>query len=158
MKQWLQNIKPFHRIARLFARFRYPVSLPEDVAEALGVNVSNFLTFDELIKKLTSCDSNPLRLAKYMPRREAELAFSHATCIERFGRKTLISYYFSEGWIEFVLEFDADTLLRRLYLRHKDIEEEEGIEVLLCCSYLGHKKMKSPSVKRSCDFPTMKQI
>lgn len=141
MKQWLQRIRPLDRFARFLARFRYPVALPEDVAETLGVNVSNFLTFDELIKKLSTCDSNPHRLAKYMPRREAERAFTNATCVEQFGRKTLISYYFPEGWIEFLLEFDSEMLLRRLYLRHKDIEAEEGVEVLLCCSYIGHKRL-----------------
>lgn len=132
-------LRPFDRITRFLARFRYPVTLPEDVAETLGLEVSNFLSFDELIKKLTCCNSNPLRLAKYMPRREAEHAFQHATCIDRFGRKTLVSYYFPEGWVEFVLEYDTEMLLRRIYLRHKGVEAEEGEEVNLCCSYIGHR-------------------
>lgn len=142
-------IKPFDRVARFFARFRYPVTLPEDVTETLGIKVSNFLSFDELIKKLSSCNSNPLRLAKFMPRRDAELAFQHATCIEQFGKKTLISYYFPEGWIEFVLEFDHDMLLRRLYLRHKDIEAQEGVEVNLCSSYIGHRRRKHRPIKQT---------
>jgi hypothetical protein len=141
-------LRPFDRLARFIARFRYPVSLPEDVAETLGIEVSNFLSFDELIKKLSCCHSNPLRLAKYMPRRQAENAFQHATCIDRFGRKTLVSYYFPEGWVEFVLEYDGDGLLRRMYLRHKGVESEQGEEVGLCCSYIGHRMGKKPPFRR----------
>jgi len=137
--------KPFDRIARFFARFRYPVTLPEDVAESLGIKVSNFLSYNELIKKISTCESNPLRLARLMPRNEAESAFQHATCIERFGAKTLVSYYFSEGWVGFVLQFDSQMQLRRIYLRHKEIEEEEGVEINLCCSYIGHRMHYNPN-------------
>lgn len=135
----MNMLKPFDRIARFFARFRYPVCLPEDVVETLGIQVSNFLSYNELIKQISSCQTNPLRLARFMPRNEAESAFKHATCIERFGSKTLVSYYFSEGWVGFVLQFDKQMQLRRVYLRHKDIKEEEGVEINLCCSYIGHR-------------------
>ena len=131
--------KPLDRIARFFARFRYPVTLPEDVAETLGIKVSNFLSYNELIKQISNCESNPQRLARFMPRNEAESAFQHATCIERFGSKTLVSYYFTEGWVGFVLHFDSQLQLRRVYLRHKEIESEEGVEINLCCSYIGHR-------------------
>lgn len=132
-------IKPFDCISRFFARFRYPVTLPEDVAETLGVQVSNFLSYEELLQKISTCECNPLRLARFMPRNEAESAFKHATCIERFGSKTLISYYFSEGWVGFVLQFDSHMQLRRIYLRHNEIKNEEGLEINLCSSYIGHR-------------------
>lgn len=127
--------KPLDRIARFFARFRHPVTLPEDVAETLGIKVSNFLSYHEFIKKISTSASNPQRLARLMPRNEAESAFQHATCIERFGYKTLVSYYFSEGWVGFVLDFDEHMQLKRIHLRHNEIKQEEGLEINLCRSY-----------------------
>ncbi len=141
--------RSFDRLTRLLARFRHPFSLPEDVTETLGIQVSNFLSFDELINKMASSRCNPLSLAKYMPRREAEAAFRHATCVEKFGEKTLVSYFFPEGWVEFVLKFDKESRLRRIYLLHKGIDNEEGVEISLCCSYIGHRHRKRPQVERA---------
>ncbi|MEC7838839.1 MAG: hypothetical protein VX777_02230 [Chlamydiota bacterium] len=141
--------KSLDRLTRFLARFRYPVSLPEDVTETLGVQVSNFLSFDELIKKVASSRCNPLSLAKYMPRKDAERAFQRATCIERFGEKTLVSYFFPEGWVEFILKFDRQSRLRRIYLLHKGIEDEGGIEISLCCSYIGNRPRKRAQVKHA---------
>lgn len=138
-------IKPLTQLSRLLARFWYPVTLPEDVAETLGVEVSNFLSFDELMKCIAQSKCHPLRLARFMPRKDAEAAFKNATCIEHFGEKTLVSYFFPEGWVEFVLKFDRESRLRRIYLLHKDIENEEGVEINLCCSYIGNRlHYKSP--------------
>jgi hypothetical protein len=144
--------KPLDRLARLFARFWYPVTLPEDVTETLGVEVSNFLSFDELIKRITQSNCNPLRLSKFMPRKDAEAAFKHATSIEHYGEKTLVSYFFPEGWIEFVLKFDRESRLRRIYLLHKSIKSEEGVEVRLCCSYIGNRLEQRPVLTRTVSF------
>ena len=118
----------FHR---LLLRLRYPVSLPEDVAQALGIHMSNFLTFEEFVSQLISPECRPTRLIKFMPRHKAEEVFEGAQRTERFKKNTLISYYFSEGWMEFVLFFDEESRLRRLYLQHKKIEQDKGVEIQL---------------------------
>lgn len=130
-----------NRLARLIARFRYPVSLPEEVTEVLGVQVSNFSSFEELIKRLIGSKCNPSTLAKYMPRKAAEAAFKRATCIEQFSEKTLVSYFFSEGWVEFILKFDDQSRLRRIYILHKSMNDEQGVEIPLCCSYIGNQSL-----------------
>lgn len=66
-----------------------------------------------------------------MPREEAEAAFETALRKEKFLHNTLCSYYFNEGWMEFVLQFDEHSRLRRIYIQHKKIEQEEGIEIPL---------------------------
>lgn len=133
-------MKTFERLSRFFARFRYPVALPEDVAETLGLSISNFLSFNELVATLEMTRRcNPYQLAKFMPRRDAENAFKRATCKECFREKSIISYYFPEGWIEFVLYFDGENRLRRIYLLHKNTRQEQGLEITLCCSYIGHR-------------------
>lgn len=132
--------KTVERLSRFFARFRHPVALPEDVAETFGFSVSNFLSFTELVNMLESSPMcSPHQLAKYMPRRDAESAFRRATCKECFKEKTIVSYYFPEGWIEFILYFDMEGRLRRIYLLHKNVKQEEGLEITLCCSYIGNR-------------------
>lgn len=118
-------------VYRFLLRFRYPVSLPENVADALGIPVSNFLTFDEFVKHLSSPNCVPTNLKKYMPREDAEKAFKGALRQERFKQTTLCSYYFNEGWMEFMLSFDEKSRLRRLYLQHKQIPSPKGIEITL---------------------------
>ena len=130
-------------ICRLAARFRYPITLPEEVAEALGVEVSNFLTFETLISTLQESWGNPMRLARFMPRKLAESAFRCATSKDVFKDKTLISYYFQQGIIEFVLLFDEKGRLRRVYLQHKNLQN--AIEIKLTASYIGHRLPKGPS-------------
>ena len=122
-------MKIINSLFRLIVRFRYPVTLPEDVAVALGVDISNFITFDEFIQRLTSPKCIPTRIERYMPRESAEKAFQRAQREERFHRTTLYSYFFNEGWLEFKLEFDADSRLRRLYLQHRTIAEEGRVEI-----------------------------
>jgi hypothetical protein len=124
-------MKTLDSFSRFFLRFRYPVALPEDIASALGVEVSNYLTFDEFIGKLTGPECCPTRLMKFMPREMAEQAFNKAQRKEHFMRSSLFSFYFNEGWMEFKLEFDSDSLLRRMYIQHKEIEEDYGIELPL---------------------------
>lgn len=124
-------MKAFDHLYRFFLRFRYPVSLPEEVASALGVKISSFLTFDEFVRCLTAPTCRPTRLSKFMPREKAEAAFQSALRKERFKQNSLFSYYFSEGWMEFVLQFDEQSRLRRIYLQHKHIQEDRGIEIPL---------------------------
>jgi hypothetical protein len=124
-------MKTLDHLYRFFLRFRYPVTLPENIAEALGVQMSNFLTFKEFVHHLSSPSFRPTRLKKYMTREKAEEAFDGALRKEHFKQKTLFSYYFSEGWMEFVLHFDDQSRLRRIYLQHKQIPQEGGIEIHL---------------------------
>lgn len=124
-------MKAIDCLFRFFQRFRYPVSLPEEVADALGVKLSNFITFQEFVDQLQNPTCRPTKLIKFMPREKAEEAFRGALRKELFPQNSLFSYYFSEGWMEFVLLFDEQSRLRRIYLRHKQISQEEGIEILL---------------------------
>lgn len=116
---------------RLFLRFRYPVSLPEDIAHDLGVDLTCHLTFDEFMNRLHCPHFRPTRLKKYMPRELAEDAFSSAFRIDKFGQKSLFAYYFTEGWMGFVLQFDDQSRLRRVYLQHKYIQDDIGLEITL---------------------------
>lgn len=104
-------------LTRLMSRFRYPVSLPEDIAKDIGVCVSNSLNFDDFLEFLSSFDCRPTKLRKYMPREEAEAAFSSALKKENFNSNTLFSYYFNKGWLVFALYFDDEGRLRRLNLQ-----------------------------------------
>jgi hypothetical protein len=107
----------FSAVREMLIRFRYPVSLPEDVAESLGVAIDNTIEFQNFINICHSL--RPTRLTKFMPRMEAERAFHSALRKEKFSCSSLYSFYFNEGWLEFELQFDANSLLRRVYLHHK---------------------------------------
>lgn len=124
-------MKAFDWFHHFILRFRYPVSLPEDIAADLGIFASNFLTFDEFVCQLTNPTYHPQRLIRFMPRDEAEDAFQNAQRKERFGRTSLFSYYFQEGWLEFNLQFDEHSRLRRLYVQHRNFHTEQGIEIPL---------------------------
>ena len=125
------NMQPMNVMRRLFLRFRYPVTLPEDVATALGVDLSNFLSFNEFMMELTKPNFKPGSLRRYMSRQKAEEAFRYAQRREIFNNSSLFSFYFLEGWMEFIMEFDEKDKLRRLYLHHKNIPNERGIEIPL---------------------------
>lgn len=112
-------------------RFRYPVTLPEEIATDLGISISNFLTFNEFVSQLTNLSCRPQRLKRFMTRDAAEAAFKCAQRKEKFTRNTLFSYYFLEGWLEFSLHFDEHSRLRRIYLQHKNVNHERGIEIPL---------------------------
>ncbi len=126
-------MKGFNWLYHFFLRFRYPVSLPEDIATDLGINTSNFLTFEEFVTQLTNNSCRPRRLTRFMPRETAEAAFQSAQRKEYFGHNTLFSYYFHEGWLEFSLYFDEQGRLRRIYLQHKRLVSDEGVEIPLNC-------------------------
>lgn len=121
----------FNIIHKFLVRFRYPVSLPEDIALALGIEASNLLTFEEFVSRLISPGCRPTRLTKFMPREKAEAAFQGALRKEHFKKNSLFFYYFNEGWLEFILLFDEDSRLRRIYLQHKKFAKDEGVEIQL---------------------------
>lgn len=104
-------------LTRLMSRFRHPVSLPEDVARDLGLDLPNNITFQKLIARLASPDQRPAKLRKYMPRLAAETTFESALKKESFKSCSLYSYYFNKGWLVFALYFDEDSRLRRVYLQ-----------------------------------------
>lgn len=116
---------------RFFLRFRYPGSLPEEVACALGIELPNRISFDELVKLLSASDAKPSKLQKFMSKEMADAAFSHAQCKEHFKHSSIFSFYFTEGWLEFLLEYDENSRLRRLYMQHKNIDSDRGIEIKL---------------------------
>lgn len=120
-------------VVRLAVRFRYPVSLPEQVADALGMELSNFLSYQGIVKRLSSPYCRAERLHRYMGREDAEALFKSAVRKERFQRKTLFSYYFRSGWLEFVLEFDDLGRLRRLYMLHGGLplKDTSGVEIAI---------------------------
>lgn len=124
-------MKAIELFSRFFLRFRYPVTLPEDVAQALGIELSNYITFNQLVHFLTCPTCCPSKLKKFMTREQAEEAFQNAHCKELFKKNSLFSFYFSEGWMEFSLEFDDESRLRRMYLHHKSIIQDRGIEIPL---------------------------
>lgn len=124
-------MKVIDYIHQLVLRFRYPVSLPKEVGLALGLPISSFASFDDLVALLSVHAHFPEHLKKFMPREAAEQTFHSALKIERFSNSTLCSYYFNEGWLEFNLQFDAESRLRRVYFLHKKIDANEGIEIPL---------------------------
>jgi hypothetical protein len=126
-----ENLKRWNMVSRILMRFRYPVSLPEDVISALGLDLPKRLSFQQLISQLACPFKRPARVTKFMPRALAEEAFKTALKKECFGKKTHFSFCFSEDWIVFVLHFDEEALLRRIYIHHKHIEQDQGIEIPL---------------------------
>lgn len=117
-------MKPFTVFRRLLLRFRYPVSMPEDVAKDLGLEISNFLTFNEFIRHLTNPLQTPKKLSRFMPREQAEGIFHAALKKEKFNHNSLFSYHFNGSWMEFMLSFDEQSRLRRIYVRHKDLKKK----------------------------------
>lgn len=124
---------------RFLLRFRYPITLPEEVAKALGIDLPNFLTFDELVERLSCPNCRPTTLARFMHRQQAEEFFQHAHCHEHFKQSSLFSFYFTEGCLEFVLQYDDQSLLRRMYIQHPRFKQERGIEIRL--TPVNHKSM-----------------
>jgi hypothetical protein len=122
-------MKVFQPLMQLFVRFRYPVSMPEDVAKDLGLKLSNTLSFQKFIYLLTNSDHRPTKLSRFMPRDLAEQTFRTALKKERFQYNSLFSYHFKTGWMEFMLQFDNESRLRRLYIRHKDLKQQHEIEI-----------------------------
>lgn len=128
-----KHMSIFTRVVDTLARFRYPVSLPQDIASAVGIEIQNTIRFRQLLSLLTSPSASPIKLTKYMPREQAEYAFRSALRRDRFPQSSLYSFYFNEGWLEFELQFDHLSRLRRVYLHHKLLYNSHGHELPLCC-------------------------
>lgn len=116
------TMKLFDPLMRLMVRIRYPVSLPEDIASDLGITISNHVSFSQFIDCITNSSTPLTKLYRFMPKSDAESNFKAALRKECFSKNTLISYYFSEGWVEFLLQYDDHLRLRRLYIRHKSLK------------------------------------
>lgn len=124
------DMKRFYRsLSHLFIRMRYPFSTPEDVASDIGLNISNRLSFEEFIRCLTNPLYKPSKILKFMPREIAEDLFQAALRKEKFRHNSLFSYYFNGGWMEFMLQFDEQSRLRRLYIVHKDLKQKYEIPI-----------------------------
>lgn len=104
-------------LTRLISRFRYPVSMPEDVAHDLGFHLPNTLSYSDFLSLLNTTQYRPTRLWKMMPRELAEATFQSALKKESFKSSALFSYYFNKSWLVFALYFDEDSRLRRVYLQ-----------------------------------------
>lgn len=118
-------------LTRLISRFRYPVSLPEDVARDLGMNLPNTLSFKEFLQLLSSPHHRPTKLRKYMLRKTAEETFQSALKRETFKSCSLFSYYFNKSWLVLTLYYDEDNRLRRLYLQCPSCESSDGFDIPL---------------------------
>ncbi len=116
---------------RLISRFRYPVSLPEDVAHDLGLYLPNTLNFQEFLHTLSSPHQRPAKLRKFMSRTLAEATFESALKKESFRSCSLFSYYFNKGWLVFALYFDEEARLRRIYLQCPSCESLDGFDLPL---------------------------
>lgn len=112
-------------------RFRFPFSRPDEVAEALGVDLPRCGTIEGFITHLLQKGTYPRNLMKNMNRKEAESFFNTALKKEHFKQKTLISYLFSQGWLELMLLFDDNGKLRRMYIYHKATRSSQGVEIPL---------------------------
>jgi hypothetical protein len=118
-------------LTRLLSRFRYPVSLPEDVARDLGMHLPNTLNFHEFLKLLAAPHQRPAKLRKFMSRNLAESTFESALKKETFKSCSLFSYYFNKGWLVFALYFDEDSRLRRVYLQCPNCAPIDGFDLAL---------------------------
>lgn len=118
-------------LTRLLSRFRYPVSLPEDIAHDIGMHLPNSLNFQAFLKLLASPHQRPAKLRKYMSRALAESTFESALKKEMFKSCSLFSYYFNKGWLVFALYFDEDSRLRRVYLQCPACASIDGFDLSL---------------------------
>ena len=134
-KKFLQKLvrlmKLLEDLTRLFSRFRYPVSLPEDVSHDLGIYLPNTLSFKNFLKFLASPHHRSTKLRRYLPRHQAEEAFESALKKETFKSCSLFSYYFNKGWLVFTLYFDEEARLRRVYIQCPACEIIEGFDLPL---------------------------
>lgn len=103
--------------SRLLIRFRYPGTLPEELARDLGIKLPHRGLLKELVIALMSSLPKSRRLSLHMSRDRAEASFKFAVKKEKFHSTTLFSYYFSEGWLVFTLYFDQEGRLGRLQLQ-----------------------------------------
>lgn len=122
-------IKALDVFWRFVIRFRYPLSQPEDIARDLGFMTSNFIPFSEFIQSLTDPRLRLPKLSKFMPRDQAEELFQTALRREIFKQNSLFSYHLNGGWMEFMLQFDEQARLRRIYIHHKDLKHKYELPI-----------------------------
>lgn len=123
----------YKEISRFFSHFRYPASLPEDIALDLGIEIPKSLNFQKFLEELASPHIRLKKIYKFMPQEEAELAFNSALKKESFKSTTLFSYFFPEGWVVITLYFDEEKQLRRLHVfcpSNLSSKEEFDIRIL----------------------------
>lgn len=121
LNQWVVNLVSF---------LRYPVSSPNDVLLALGMESDlSDVVFNQFIKKIVT--RVPRRIYRDMTREEAERCFATAYKKEVFHTTTHASFCFFQGWLEFVLEFDRSRHLRRLYVHHPLLSSSQSVELEL---------------------------
>lgn len=123
--------KAYEQMERMLCRLRHPVSLPQEVADAVGFRGGPVNTFCELMLRLTSPGCVCHHLCRMMPREVVEELFDRAVRKEDFGLHSIYSYYFRQGYLEFVLHYDELGRLRRVYLQHKSIVSPGGQELIL---------------------------
>ena len=119
------------QFSRLFYRFRHPVTLPEEVACDVGIPLPNGLSCEAVIQRLKDPNQSSNKLVRMMPREGAEALFHNAVRQEKFRKSTLFSYYFASGWMEFSLQYDDQDLLQRVYILHRNIADDRGVEMPL---------------------------
>lgn len=105
-------------LSRLMSRFRHPNSLPEDIANDLGITLSNHTSCEKLLELLASAQFKPTKLYWMMHRHDAEAGFRFFLKKEQFKTSTLFSYYFNKGWIIFSLYYDQMQRLRRVHIQY----------------------------------------
>jgi hypothetical protein len=125
------QITVFESLSRLLNRFRYPVSMPDDVARDLGFRLPNTLSFTDFLKALSSTTYRPTRLWKMMPRYRAEMMFKSALKKEVFPTSTLFSYSFKKSWLVFALYFDDQSRLRRLFVQCPSCVAQKSFDIPL---------------------------
>ncbi|MBT3394282.1 MAG: hypothetical protein HN411_04140 [Waddliaceae bacterium] len=125
-------LKILELFSTLRMRWYYPVSLPADISLALGIDLpQKKIAFEDLMRFLISPKIRPKRLKRFMPREKAEAVFNGAVRKDVFAYNSVYSYYFRNGWLEFILQFDNKSRLRRIYVQHKDIYQDDGVEINL---------------------------
>ncbi|MCB1181343.1 MAG: hypothetical protein KDK55_04905 [Chlamydiia bacterium] len=118
-------------LLRLLSRFRYPASLPEEVASDLGLFIPNTISFKDFMSFLRSNHCCPTTLKRGMDRFDAERVFSSPLKKEIFSSRTLLSYYFAKGWLVITLFFDEGGQLTRAQVQCPMPTEIEGFDLHL---------------------------
>lgn len=111
-------------------RYYYPYSLPSEIGNALGVQLVDSMPYERFLESLIDLHTSP-RLSRYMCRAAAEKAFRAATRCERYDNTTRYFFRFTDGWVEFELLFDEGNKLRRLFLHHRCIQDQDRLEIML---------------------------
>lgn len=120
-----------YALNRLLHRFRYPVSMPDDLANDLGVSITSNPSFGDFIEYLKISANRPTKLWKMMPRYQAERRFQSALKKEVFPGSTFFSYSFQHSWLLVVLHFDAQSRLRRLHVQCPSSIDKKSFDIPL---------------------------